>query len=341
MTFSSRIAPWAARVQTLVALIHRHPNLMALAAFISGALSFALVDRQIRLAKVVAVLMLVSWLWLLAENLLRERLQRWFGWTMPEALLRFLTQSIHQESLFFVLPFFFLTTSWNTPQALFTGFLCACALLTIIDPLYNKQLVPRRWLYLIFHSLTLFVLLLTTLPIVWHLPTAQSYQWALAVAAALSLISLLAQLRERSWRGRLALFALTLSLAGAGWVGRSLVPPASLWLTDMALSSSKQGREAGKRLIRISEAKLRSNGLYAFTAINAPRGLDERIFHVWLRDGQEIERIPLNIHGGREAGYRAWTRKRNFPATVQGHWQVRVVTEGGQLLGILRFEVNA
>ena len=87
-------------------------------------------------------------------------------------------------------------------------------------------------------------------------------------------------------------------------------------------------------------AQIRAQGLYAYTAISAPRGLDERIFHVWLHNGQEVDRIALDIHGGREAGYRAWTHKQNFPADPTGRWQVQVITEVGQVIGTLRFEVT-
>jgi hypothetical protein len=302
--------------------------------------SFILVDRQIVLAKVVAILMLVSWLWLMLENLLRSQLQRWFGWQLPSGLLRYLTQMIHQESLFFVLPFFFITTSWDTGQALFTGMLGACALIAIIDPLYYRQLAPRRWLYLTFHSLTLFALLLTAMPIILHLSTAQSYPLALGAAVALSFLSLLSQLKARRWQQRLGLLSLTLLLGLGGWFGRSWVPPASLWLTDVSLSSQRSGREAGVSLSQLSQAQLQRQGLYAFTAINAPRGLNERIEHVWLHNGREVDRIALNIHGGREAGYRAWSRKQNFPGDAQGQWQVKVQTEAGQILGRLHFQVT-
>jgi hypothetical protein len=47
----------------------------------------------------------------------------------------------------------------------------------------------------------------------------------------------------------------------------------------------------------------------------------------------------MNIHGGRKEGYRAWTHKQNFPADIVGHWQVRVLTEDGQMIGVLRFDV--
>ncbi|MFO5520886.1 DUF5924 family protein, partial [Klebsiella pneumoniae] len=57
------------------------------------------------------------------------------GWQIPAPLLRYATQLIHQESLFFVLPFFLITTTCNSGQALFTGTLAAAAPFTTADAL--------------------------------------------------------------------------------------------------------------------------------------------------------------------------------------------------------------
>ena len=167
-------------------LIRRYPGTVALFGFISGVASFVLVERHAGLAKVIAFIMLISWLWLVLESSLRRSLQRWFGWQVPPPLLRYATQMVHQESLFFIIPFFAITTTWNSGQALFTGLLGAAALVSLIDPLYYRWLAPRRWVYLGFHALTLFAVLLTALPIILHLSTPQSYQLALAVAVYLS-----------------------------------------------------------------------------------------------------------------------------------------------------------
>src|SRR5690606_9198935 len=52
-----------------------------------------------------------------------------------------------------------------------------------------------------------------------------------------------------------------------------------------------------------------------------------------------VDRIALNINGGREAGYRAWSHKLNFPPYPAGRWQIRVMTEAHQMIGVLRFQV--
>ena len=327
-------------VLKLIELLQRHPRLIALYGFGSGLASFFLVERGARVAKVIAILLLVSWVWLMLENLFRRGVERLFGIELPPPLMRFLTQLIHQESLFFVLPFFFVTTSWNSGQALFTGLLGVAALCSITDPVYNRHLAPRRWLFLAYHTLTLFAVLLAALPLILQLTTAQSYRWALGIAVALSFISLFGVLRAQRWWRTLGLLGLTLALGGLGWVTRVWVPPATLWLTEVAVSPELNDRTPGEGVDRVTANDLRARGLYAYTAINAPRGLNERIVHVWRFKGREVDRIALDIHGGREAGYRAWTHKRNFPSDPVGRWQVQVLTEAGQMIGTLRFTVT-
>ena len=332
---------WRELLPSLIALVQRHPGLVAIFGFASGLASFLLVERHAELAQVLAAVMLVSWLWLMLENILRERIAQWFGFELPPPLLRYATQMIHQESLFFVLPFFFITTTWNSCQALFTGLLGIAALLSIIDPLYYRWLAPKRWLFLAYHSLALFAVLLTALPIIFQLTTPQSYQLALAASAVLSFPSLFAIITvQRWWRG-LLLVGLTLVLAAGGWLARVWVPPATLWLTEVAVTIQldNKNRAPGQSLKLISVDQLRSEGLYAYTAINAPRGLSERIYHVWRHNGREIERIALDIQGGRKEGYRAWTHKQNFPGEPAGNLQVQVLTEAGQMIGVLRFKV--
>jgi len=325
-------------LQRLIELIKRYPGVIALGGFISGIASFILVDRQEGLASWIAIVMLISWIWLMLENTFTKVFAKVFKREIPQPLLRYATQMIHQESLFFVLPFFFVTTTWNSGQLVFTGLLGAAGLISIIDPLYYKWLAPRRWLFLALHTLTLFAALLTALPIILHLTTSQSFKLALVIAMLLSFPSLASSFPIQHWRRGVMLVVLTLAVGASGWLLRSWVPPATLWMTEVAVSTQLENRTPGKSLSEVKASEIRA-GLYAFTAINAPRGLNERIYHVWQFNGKEVDRIALDIHGGRKEGYRAWTHKQNFPGNPVGRWQVRVLTEDGQVIGVLRFKV--
>ncbi|MEG1343779.1 MAG: DUF5924 family protein, partial [Pseudomonas sp.] len=52
-------------IQRLIELIKRYPGVIALGGFISGIASFILVDRQEGLASWIAIVMLISWIWLM------------------------------------------------------------------------------------------------------------------------------------------------------------------------------------------------------------------------------------------------------------------------------------
>src|SRR5690606_23034325 len=142
--------------------------------------------------------MLVSWLWLVLENSLRRSLARWLGIEIPAEALRFATQVVHQGSLFLVLPVFLITTTWASSQTVFTLMLAGPGRVSLVDRLYYRM-AKRRWLYLSFHSFTLFAALLATLPLVLHLTTGQSYQLALLVAVLLAFPSLSALLPNGRW----------------------------------------------------------------------------------------------------------------------------------------------
>lgn len=333
---------WKTIPLRLIALAQRYPGTIAAFGFASGVVSFFTVERHEAFARVIAAVMLLSWIWLVLEQALRQRIAQRFGWTIPTPLLRYGTQMIHQEGLFFVLPFLYTATTWNSGQALFTGLVGAAALAALVDPLYFRWLSTRRWVFLTYHTFTLFVVLLTALPLVLHITTGSSYELALGVAVLLSFPSLseLVALEAR-WR-KWAVVALMLALGTGGWLLRLWVPPATLWLTEVAIATSMDSRnmEAGESLRTVTPAQMRDQGIYAYTAINAPLGLEEHIYHVWLRDGSEVDRIALDIRGGRKEGYRAWTHKRNFPADPRGRWQVKVVTDTGQMIGTLRFRVE-
>jgi hypothetical protein len=82
--------------------------------------------------------------------------------------------------------------------------------------------------------------------------------------------------------------------------------------------------------------------LYLYNSVFAPRGLDPRIVHVWqwldpAKGWQTQQRVPIDIKGGREDGYRFYTSKS---APRPGQWQVNIVTGDGRSVGRVRFAVE-
>lgn len=82
--------------------------------------------------------------------------------------------------------------------------------------------------------------------------------------------------------------------------------------------------------------------VYAFSAVFAPTKLSTKIFHEWSYfDEKEKgwiikDEISFNIVGGRDGGYRGYSYKNGI---APGKWRVDVITESGQALGRMKFEV--
>lgn len=337
---ASRLQSLQGRVERLVERLRPWSWLWPPIAFAAGLGSFFLVERQQWLGALLALGMLAAWLLLLFESLLGRLLARRGYPTLPHGVTLFIAQMIHQETLFFSLPFLLATTVWSSGQALFTLLLIGMAVFSIVDPLYYRVADRWRWLYLAFHAQCVFLVVLVTLPIMLQLTTGESLKLALGAMLLFSLPSLLhltAGQRGRRWVMMLTLLPL---LAGLAWAGRIWVPPANLWLGSAALSPAfdTEARAPRGELALTPEA-LAGSGLYAYTAIRAPRGLREEVFHVWCHEGEEVDRIALTIEGGREAGYRAWSHKQNFPGSAEGRWRIDVMTDSGQRIGVLRFRV--
>jgi hypothetical protein len=82
--------------------------------------------------------------------------------------------------------------------------------------------------------------------------------------------------------------------------------------------------------------------LYLYNAVFAPRGLRTRIVHdwQWMQPGkgwQSQQRVPVEITGGREDGFRFYSTKTS---PRPGQWQVNILTGDGRSVGHVRFAVE-
>lgn len=335
-------SPLIRRIQNAVLWIGRYRLLMALLSFGAGAFSFANMQRSQALAQWLAILLGAGWLLMLVE----APLSRWFArfhWShLSQPIMRYAMQTLHQYTLFFCLPILFYTTTWSSGQAVFTGAVVVAALCAMWDPIYYGVVAVRPWLYFALHAFTVYVAALTVPPILWQLTTTQSLALASVAIGVFALPSLIHRFERRHWLHWIMLLGMALALSGMSWLLRFWVPPATLWVGNAVVTRSldAEQRDPGAALKTIGTAQLRASGLYAYTAIHAPRGLHEQVFHVWRHDGVQIDRIPLKITGGRKQGYRAWSYKQSFPKNAAGRWSVQVVTGADQLIGELRFRVT-
>lgn len=296
--------------------------------------SAILMDRGPKGARMVAAGAVVLWVVLLVALVLHRRAggdaaSRFVRGAWFSALM--LTQSAIQLALFFAAPLFWLAWAHTGAQLVFLVVLSAAALVSLWDPLTEK-ILHHPGLGPALPAVACFSALVAVLP--GFGVSSSASLWIASAATALALPVGLLRLHadpraiRRQILGTLAMMVLlpvSIALGAARWI-----PAAPLSLSHAAIGTRMQGREVADPRERLSR---RPSALVCATAIAAPLGVHERLYHVWRQDGEVRDRIPLVIEGGREQGYRTWSRKHNFGDDPRGTWTCAVETGLGQSLG--------
>jgi hypothetical protein len=338
-TEASASAHQPSRTLTRVAgALERVPWLIPTISFISGVIGFVMVKRGADLARLIAVIALAGWLWLLIEPLVRRYLEsRKSG--IGKFVSNFLTQSLQQEVLFFSLPFLFGSTQRDVGQIAFVAFAACAALLTALDPLYERWIAARAATRLLFHAYCSLIAAVVVVPMVVHLSLDEALPLSLGgVAVWLMLTSPMSLRSLRSSRHRLIWVACSVLAPLLLWLLRAHVPPAGLAVTQAVITQSIADLTPGPPVRSLTTSQLAA-GVVAFAAIRAPSGVAQTIVFEWRHRG-EVERIPAEIRGGNDSGYRTYSRKQSFPANADGRWIIDVKTPQGQLLKRMQFVVQ-
>jgi hypothetical protein len=251
-------------------------------------------------------------------------------------------QTLYHGLLLFVLPGYFASTTFDGLTAPFFLVLVAAALLTTVDPWYRAVVHPRPRLGRAFFAFALFAALNVALPLVGVSPAA-----AVPASAALAVLGLApAYVGGGASVGRAAARLVplaALAVAGAR-IALPLIPPAPVHLVRPTMARAVVDLAPLDPVTRLTAEQLRGwGGLVAFTPVAAPAGLRQPIEHRWRHEGHVVNtiRLPTPVRGGRPTGFRTYSRKADFPARPEGRWTVDVLTASGQLVGRVRFRVDA
>jgi hypothetical protein len=319
-------------------IANRVPWLLPALSFAAGWLGFLLVQRGQGVARIIAVLALFGWIWLLIEPWVRRRLER-RRQRVGNFVVNFVSQSLQQELLFFSLPFLIGSTQRDVGQIAFTGVVAVAAIVTTIDPIYERVIATRAARRMSFHAFCSWIAALVVLPMVLLVPLERALPISLLAVGGWLLLTLPLSLYSLPrWRTRVAWMIGMVGVPILFWELRAQVPAAGLAVTDARVTQTIDGLTPGQPVRRVRREDL-AQGVIAFAAIRAPTGLSQEVVFEWRHNG-ERERIPVEIQGGKADGFRAYSRKQVFPADSTGLWTVDVMTPQAQLLERLRFEVE-
>jgi hypothetical protein len=325
-------------LRRVIGITNRVPWLLPALSFVAGWLGFLLVQRGQDLARIIALLALFGWFWLLIEPWVRRRLER-RRQRVGNFIVNFVSQSLQQELLFFSLPFLIGSTQRDVGQIAFTSLVGVAAIVTTVDPVYERLIATRAARRMSFHAFCSWIAALVVLPMVLLVPLERALPISLLAVGGWLLLTLPLSLYSLPrWRSRIVWMIGMVAVPMMFWELRAQLPAAGLAVTDARVTQTIDGLTPGEPVRRVRREDL-AQGVIAFAAIRAPAGLSQAVIFEWRHNG-ERERIPIEIQGGKADGFRAYSRKQVFPEDCAGLWTVDVLTPQSQLLERLRFVVE-
>jgi hypothetical protein len=263
------------------------------------------------------------------------------------ALLRYfslvVTQSSVQMCLFFALPFYFRAADVSPGHVdpghgaflVVLGLFCG---ISLWDP-WSARWLARPLLGPLLPAVATFVGLNVVLP-GFGVATHRSLWWASGVASgATALLWVFGAPAARRAQLRAAALGGSVLVPLALWLGAArVVPPAPLRLVRAEFGTRQSGKWIADPVENLAQAPER---LICASAVAAPLGLRDQLFHVWRKNGRELARFRLDFVGGRSEGYRTRSWIGPFGDRAEGRYSCSVVTESGQQLGSRSMRIGA
>lgn len=252
-------------------------------------------------------------------------------------------KNLYQGMLFFLLPFYWKSTTFWAPSSWFVVLLGACAFLSTLDIVFDRVVFRFRALASLFHGVALFGCLNLIVPALF--PDTRTL-YSLLVAMGITVVAFwtiharVAMLRDRRW---VALFFVSAAAAMSGvHAGRTAIPPVPMYLAKGAVGPIvlEDGR-LGMVVHELHPSVI--DKLIAITDVVVPGGKGDRLFHVWRHDGDEIHRAmetTSRVDGPEgTVRLRSGLSGRELPQKLVGSWAIDVVTQDDQLVGRVTFLV--
>jgi hypothetical protein len=239
------------------------------------------------------------------------------------------------DMLFFVIPFYFESMTFFSRNIIVAPVIVALSITANQIYIYKRWVARSPFISAIFYSLTFFFSLNIIFPIIFGMRNIYSIITSGAIAATAAIAYVYPHLNILKNKKNTAVFISGIILFFVSlWFGRSFIPPSPLKLTNAAACEAVFFNEPANPFTSASYEI--GEKVYFFSAIFAPRGLREQIYHVWYYNDRIIQTVNLKeIDGGRDLGYRTWSLHTINEGP--GRYAVEVWTAGGQLLGRRKF----
>ena len=252
---------------------------------------------------------------------------------LAQSLVSYLMRVMYQETLFFLIPFYFYSATFPSWNFLYVVALAAFAMLSCFDLLFDRLMREHRWFSTGFFAFVSFSALQFFLPLLLRTRIDNSEYLAAAIAflAALALARRLDDLRDRR-----RLVAIVIAFAGVligVRVFRPLLPPVPLRLTRLRISGVLNPRtlNAPRDFDKeIPASELKRGRIYAVATVFSPERIPARLQMNFVQNGKVLRQSRTLDLTARPGGFRIWDSVK--PTETTDAIRIEVWT-AGQLLG--------
>jgi hypothetical protein len=296
----------------------------------------------------VLIALFVSWLLLFVAlrfitGPANRREQEGFARKGIRVATNYIIKQFYQQMFFFLTPLYASSATWSFASWNWwlAPLLLICAVLSTMDLVFDHFVMERRWLASAMYGLAMFSLLNVLLPLVVECDHATGLIVAAAATPASVALLTFSVRSVLSPQGAILTLGMTGLLLAGVWYGRAVIPPAPLAMPETSVGNGGYGElecmPSSKHQLRADQLdKLRCGSL-----LREPGGLKEPVVHVWVHNGTEVSRqSPTQFTcDGDGVVFRSELEPAKLPKDPIGTWACETWTQGGQLVGLRKFEV--
>lgn len=317
-----RSMPQNARAMTWRDLHARYARLLwalhSAWALISGIVVLVLARNRYGFLRWVVLFLALTW----GSTLFFSRLNRF-----AQSVVSYLTRVMYQETLFFLIPFYFYSSTFPSWNSLYVLVLSAFAVLSCFDLLFDRLLREHRWFAIGFFAFVSFSALQFLLPLLLgtHIDIAELIAASIAFIAAVALVG-----RWKDVRVAIIFAAVLVAVQ----IFRPLLPPVPLRMTSLRFAGALERstlRTSPQFDKEIPSSELRRGRIYAVATVFSPERVPAQMQMRFLQHGKVLRASRLLELTAQPGGFRIWDSIRVSPDERD---PIRVeLWTGRQLLG--------
>lgn len=260
---------------------------------------------------------------------------------LAQEVTGYVTRSLYQETLFFLLPFYAYSTVVSSINVAFTGLLAALALLSCLDLWFDRWLRTRPVFAMVFFALVAFSAVNLILPMLWSFPPRLATPIA-ALAAVGSAVPLALRSGRVGRGGALRMGLAVTAILGVALGLPGVVPPVPLRMQNASFSSGidRETLTLADTLSGTVDGAAIGGRLVVLVEVFAPGSVPTTVRLEWTRNGEEVHRsrdVEIVAHEWRFRVWDAWLPDGG--RVPPGHYVVTLRTATGRIFGMTELDV--